>query len=159
MAPHILLVSIQHISTFINILNIKKCFICSKECYKQLCSLNARINPNCGGETNFKRYYYKDIMFDSSWEVDIAKLMDKLNIKWIRTKKLILYWFDINQIKRRYHPDFYLPEYDLYLDPKNNYKQKLDKEKLLKVKENNLNINLIVGIKEEIIDFINALVA
>ena len=37
---------------------------------------------------------------------------------------------DLNNNKRRYYPDFYLPQYDLYLDPKNKYKQRLDKEKL-----------------------------
>lgn len=30
-------------------------------------------------------------------------------------------WEDTKGIKHRYYPDFYLPEYDVYLDPKNDY--------------------------------------
>lgn len=32
----------------------------------------------------------------------------------------IVYWDDDGK-QRRYVPDFYLPKYDLYLDPKNDY--------------------------------------
>jgi hypothetical protein len=103
---------------------------CGKECLLKLVSINAQNNPNCGGETNFKRFKYKGTIFDSSWEVDIAKFLNKNKIEWQRSRKIVLFWIDKNKNKRRYYPDFYLPKHELYLDPKNNYKQKLDKEKL-----------------------------
>jgi len=103
---------------------------CGEQCYKKLLSINSINNLNCGGETNFKRFKYKNITFDSSWEVDIAKFLDSYKIKWKRSRKIVLFWIDKHNTKRRYYPDFYLPKYDLYLDPKNKYKQKLDKEKL-----------------------------
>jgi hypothetical protein len=103
---------------------------CGDECYKKLLSNKSISNPNCGGETNYKRYKYNGIIFDSSWEVDIAKFLNKNKIKWQRSRKIVLFWRDKNNNKRRYYPDFYLPQYDLYLDPKNKYKQRLDKEKL-----------------------------
>jgi hypothetical protein len=103
---------------------------CGKQCYKKLLSSHSTNNPNCGGETNFKRFKYNGVIFDSSWEVDIAKFLNKNKIKWQRSRKIVLIWVDYNNNKRRYYPDFYLPKYDLYLDPKNKYKQKLDQEKL-----------------------------
>ena len=128
---------------------------CSPECYKNLMSSNAKNNINCGGETNYKRYIYKGILMDSSWEVEIAKLMDELNIEWKRDKKIVLWWFDENNKKRRYHPDFYIPTYDIYLDTKNKYLMIKDAFKIQKVRENNtinLEVNTIDKIKEFILN-------
>ena len=96
-------------------------------------SVNSTKNPNCGGETNYKKYKYNDIWMDSSWEVNIAKWLDVNNIKWIRDRKINFIWTDINGIKRRYYPDFYLPEHNLYLDPKNKYKLEKDRDKISRV--------------------------
>ena len=57
-------------------------------------------------------------MLESSWENNLAIWLDDHNIKWIRPKHIK--WYDtISQKERLYYPDFYLPEIDLYLDPKN----------------------------------------
>ena len=126
---------------------------CSKECYAKLMSDNAKQNINCGGETNYKRYVYNGISMDSTWEVEVAKLMDSLGIKWYRSKKLCLWWYDDKNNKRRYHPDFYLPNFDVYLDTKNKYLMKQDKYKIQKVLENN-KVNLIVGSLKVVKDYI-----
>lgn len=42
----------------------------------------------------------------------------------------IIKWVDKNNKVRRYYPDFYLPDYNVYLDPKNPYCLERDKEKL-----------------------------
>lgn len=124
---------------------------CSKKCKNLLGQKLSRDNPNCGGETNYKRYIYNDITMDSSWEVNLAKYLDKNDIKWIRSRTIIFYWTDNKGNKRRYYPDFYLPELNVYLDPKNEYKLLCDKEKIQKViKENN--IKLITGSVENIIN-------
>ena len=39
-------------------------------------------------------------------------------------------WIDKYGIERNYFPDFYLPLYDLYLDPKNKFAYKVQKEKI-----------------------------
>jgi hypothetical protein len=123
---------------------------CSKKCYLKLLSKQSRENPNCGGETNYKKYIYKNVCMDSSWEVKLAKFLDLNNITWERSKKLVFLWTDIDNKKRRYHPDFYLPEYNLYLDPKNKFLMKKDKFKINQViKENN--IDLIFGSLDEVI--------
>jgi hypothetical protein len=126
--------------------NIKTC---GKKCYLKLLSKQSRENPNCGGETNYKKYIYKNVCMDSSWEVKLAKFLDLNNIIWERSKKLVFLWTDIDNKKRRYHPDFYLPEYNLYLDPKNKFLMKKDQFKINQVLKEN-NINLIFGSLDEI---------
>jgi len=71
---------------------------------------------------------YKGIMLDSSWELELAKRLDELNVKWIRPKSIP--WTDAEGRVRRYFPDFYLPEHDLYLDPKNKHAYNVQKEKI-----------------------------
>ena len=70
------------------------------------------------------------VNLDSSWEVEIAQYLDKNKIKWVRPVP-IPYTID-NQL-HHYYPDFYLPDYDVYLDPKNSYVVKQNAEKLAAV--------------------------
>jgi hypothetical protein len=60
---------------------------------------------------------YKGILLDSSWEYELAKRLDSINIKWDRPKPLK--WKDEEGFIHNYFPDFYLLDYNLYLDPKN----------------------------------------
>ena len=79
---------------------------------------------------------------DSSWEVKMAKWMDENGISWDRNKKRhVFWWTDKEGNKRRYYPDFYLPKFDVYLDPKNKYKLLNDQYKLDRViKENKIKL-------------------
>jgi hypothetical protein len=61
-------------------------------------------------------------------------------------------------IYKNYFADFYLPEYDLYLDPKNDYKAKLDADKIRKVIEQN-NVRVFVLLKTQLTkEYITSLV-
>lgn len=71
---------------------------------------------------------YKGILLDSSWELELAKRLDELNIEWIRPDPIS--WVDDEGITHNYFPDFYLPEQDLYLDPKNPQAIKVQQKKL-----------------------------
>jgi len=114
---------------------------CSSNCLTILLSQNSRSNPNCGGHRNKKRGMYKGIQMDSSWEIEIAKWLDFKNITWLRSTDIMLWWTDIGGKKHKYFPDFYLPKYNLYLDPKNDFCIEQDKEKLgAVVKENNIKL-------------------
>lgn len=124
---------VKHLS-----INDKPRKTCSKECYKEFLHQSSMKNPNCGGETNFKRYKYKNITMDSSWEVELAKWLDESKIEWIRSRKICLFWKDELGNLRRYYPDFYLPDYNIYLDPKNKYLQEKDKFKLENIREQNI---------------------
>jgi hypothetical protein len=136
--------------------NTKDRKTCSDTCLRKLYSNNNRINPNCGGDTNYKKFRYKGIYMDSSWEVDMAKLFDDKKVMWIREpRKMTLFWTDLEGRKRRYHPDFFLPKYNLYIDVKNKYLLQKDDYKLKQViKENK--VSLIYGIRETIIEILKS---
>lgn len=128
--------------------------VCSPICCNELLRQKAISNPNCGGETGYRHYKYRDVWMDSAWEVNLAKWMDDNGIYWERSRKRHMFWWtDDDGQKRRYYPDFYLPDYDVYLDPKNKYRMKMDEYKLTKVVNEN-GIHLIWGeienVKKEI---------
>lgn len=91
---------------------------------------------------------------DSTWEVNLAKWMDDEKIKWDRSRhRHIFWWTDDDGNKRRYYPDFYLPEYNVYLDPKNKYKMENDRVKMERViKENEIKLfwGLLENVKKEL---------
>jgi len=124
---------------------------CSDECYHKLMSKNATANPNCGGDTNYKKFIYKGIYMDSSWELKLAQLFDTKKVNWVRKpRKMVLYWTDLEGQKRRYHPDFFLPDYNFYIDTKNKYLLQKDDFKLKQViKENN--VELLYGVFDDVV--------
>lgn len=65
-----------------------------------------------------KGIMYNNTKLDSSYEVLLAQNLDANNIKWERCKR---FPYVINGKLHYYTPDFYLPEYNIYLDPKNDY--------------------------------------
>jgi transposase len=85
-----------------------------------------RPHPNRGER-------YNDVWFDSKWEVKVAKSLDEHHIKWERPKKGFVW----NDAGRKYYPDFYLPEFNVYLDPKNSYLQMKDLEKITQAQHRN----------------------
>lgn len=60
---------------------------------------------------------YKGIAYDSSWEVFVKKYFDRFDVKSLRKFKRTFsyYW---NGSDRVYKPDFFLPEYRLYVEVK-----------------------------------------
>ena len=103
----------------------------------------SRIRVESLNENAFysKRTKYKNVTLDSSYELILAEDLDRNGIIWIRPKSLV--WLDGSQ-KRRYIPDFYLPEFDVYLDPKNDYLIKKDQRKIdAVVKFNNVKIFIL----------------
>jgi hypothetical protein len=80
----------------------------------------------------------REFKFDSSWEDALAIRLDFLNINWDRPQPIT---YILNGSPKKYFADFYLPDYNVYLDPKNKYVQKVQSEKINIVKEL---INLII---------------
>lgn len=72
--------------------------------------------------------YKPGVILESSFEVRTAVILDSLSIKWDKVRQG--YIWDDNGKTRRYIPDFYLPEYNIFLDPKNDYLIKKDKKKI-----------------------------
>jgi predicted nucleic acid-binding Zn ribbon protein len=94
--------------------------VCSDECF----ILRKRQNAK-----GIKRTVYCGITFDSKWEAQLAEWLDENSIKWEIPTDAIL-WNDSTGRVHRYYPDFYLPDYITYLDPKNPIVVSLQKEKL-----------------------------
>ncbi len=55
---------------------------------------------------------------DSSWEHICAAKLDEAGIEWRRSPNMILEYRTVRNRKRKYIPDFYLPEHDIYLEVK-----------------------------------------
>jgi hypothetical protein len=73
------------------------------------------------------------VWLESSWEFKVAQSLDENKIKWIRPSPIP--WVNNLGIDKKYYPDFYLTDYNTYLDPKNNFCQQTDAEKIQKVKK------------------------
>lgn len=101
----------------------------------------------------FNKYQNKNILLESSWELEIAKYLDLNDITWFRPK--FIKWIDKNLKTRRYFPDFYIPKYNIFLDPKNKYVINLDQEKLEKVSEM---VSVIYGNPKDIIKYLEKLI-
>lgn len=109
---------------------------------RKLLSEKALASPHRRLVRSMREYKRKDgslVMLDSSWEECLAKRLDDINVDWIRPISPIKYTC-INGKLRNYFPDFYLPKFDLYLDPKNPIAMRVQQEKIniLLKKMNNL---------------------
>lgn len=81
---------------------------------------NIENHPESYSYKNFcgraKKSLYRDEWMHSSWELEVAKWFDENNIKW--TKKVRYFEYTWNNNTRKYFPDFYLEEFDLYVEVK-----------------------------------------
>lgn len=85
-----------------------------------------------------KMIEYKGVWLDSTWELILAKRLDEQLISWIRPDPLK--WIDERGKPHHYFADFYLLDFDLYLDPKNPqaYKKQINKIRLLQEQYSNI---------------------
>jgi hypothetical protein len=101
-----------------------------------------------GGFKNIKWYKIKNIndeefIVRGTWELKVAEILNSNNILWIR--KIYLNYIDNNQVVRTYTPDFYLPNYNKYLEIKGFFSDK-DKIKLnLILEQKKIDLLLIRG--------------
>lgn len=72
----------------------------------------------------WKKYFYRDEIMRSTWEVDFARFLDAANVRWIYEPLIEL-------SVRSYYPDFYLPDFDLYVEIKGDHRA----QELWKVRE------------------------
>jgi len=86
------------------------------------------------------------VLLDSSWEEALAIRLDSLGINWTRPKSVK--WVDTNGKTHNYFPDFYLTDYDIYLDPKNDLVYKITIEKIKKILEILPNLRILRTLEE-----------
>lgn len=72
-----------------------------------------------GGVKQSRWIKYKGKTLGSSYELAIVKDLEEHNIEWDTCSRF--HYVDSFGKKRTYTPDIYLPEYDIYLDPKNDF--------------------------------------
>lgn len=124
---------------------------CSKQCQIHASIMNRKY-PNVKKKhfTIVNIFNNQEILLDSSWEFIIATFLNENNIIWERPQPIP--WIDSNLISHLYFPDFYLPVYNLYLDPKNPYCLEQDKEKLDYI---STKIDIIYGDYKKLLDYLN----
>lgn len=113
-------------------------------------SVKAKLNgaggykENAGRSKKYKVYdsFGNKTTLQSSYEHDCFEILSELEIRWIRPKA---FKYD----GKNYFADFHLVDFDIWLDPKNNYKAKCDSEKIKKVIDQN-KIKLLVLRKSQI---------
>lgn len=105
------------------------------------------LSKKAHGHTYKNGTYYKGVYLDSSYELTVAKSLDENNVKWIRPRSL--FYTDSKNQKHRYFPDFYLVDYDIYLDPKNDYLISISQDKIERVIHQN-NIKLFILDKDHL---------
>lgn len=88
-----------------------------------------RERPESYSATNVngrsKKIFYKNVWLDSQWEYEFAKWCDDNLIHWEKNKKSFEYEWNG---ARLYYPDFYLKEYDRYVEVK-GYERERDRTK------------------------------
>ena len=129
---------------------------CSKNCFKQQMRTNALLKK-FGGPIKQRRVITlnngQTLTVDSSWEEELANNFIKRNITFTKCDKFTL------STGESYTPDFYLPSYNCYVDPKaiTSFFQKQNAQ-LTKIKlfesEYNTKVVLIHEFENLNIDFI-----
>lgn len=87
----------------------------------------------------------QQVLLDSSWEEAVARRLDYLDITWIRPGPIE---YLLEGKYHNYFPDFYLKEFDLYLDPKNPEAIRAQKKKLDVITKLLPNLIIIKTLKE-----------
>lgn len=111
---------------------------CSNACLSIHAQKNAYINQlgkngiRSGVATFTTDSYGNQVKLESRFESRCADILNDLCIKWIRPKALP---YTLHNKKRRYYPDFFLPELNVYLDPKNDYLIEKDTDKINAVRQ------------------------
>ena len=125
-----------------------------RKCINKVISIKNQHNLNCGGKRNSHKHVISNLKkeeftLESSYELQFANKLNDMNVYWIRPT---YFWYEQNGIKRRYYPDFYVPEWDTYYDPKNDYLIVQDAKKIKLVMEQN-DIMIVVLSKLDIDNF------
>lgn len=82
------------------------------------------------------------IRLQGTWEVLYAKYLDDNNVNYVAHKGAIWYVRSSDNTRRVYLPDFLLTDTDEYVDVKNDYAFKIEKQKFLDIRACNPKLKL-----------------
>lgn len=63
---------------------------------------------------------------------NLASWLNRNSIPWIQPKS---FFYQLEGQKRRYFPDFFLPDFSIYIETKNDYLMSLQEDKMEAVKQ------------------------
>ncbi len=131
----------------------------NRECTKEIFRINSKgkvggYRPNA--TKNYKSGMYRGIWMDSSWEIKLAKILDEKKIVWEKSTKHKFIYYDKQNVKRRYYPDFYLPEYNIYVEVKGFWTEESKYKVNDVIRRHNIRL-LILESEKEIEDIPNRL--
>jgi hypothetical protein len=115
----------------------------------ELLRQKALASPHRRLVRSIRQYTKKDgtvVILDSSWEEALAIRLDEIGVNWVRPGAIK--WVDDNSVTHNYFPDFYLIDFDLYLDPKNPYAIKAQQSKIKCLTEQIKNLVILKGLDE-----------
>lgn len=79
----------------------------------------------CAGKHNYHpdttkatRCYYRGVNLDSGAELAFAQLLDRHCITWTKNQSKFYTFIDDKSKERKYYPDFYLPDYNFWVEIK-----------------------------------------
>lgn len=125
---------------------------CMPQCPESKELISRKISKACKGKTGGYREkggrgkgcYYKGIWLDSTWEYALVQRLDELSIQWERDiSKHKFEYVDVEGNTRFYHPDFYIPGLNLYVEVK-GYWTSETRHKMSSVKERHKHLTIIV---------------
>lgn len=131
--------------SFEKIVNYKKNY-CSAYCAVRSKKPNNGGLRDGGGHSKILSYESKiagNVRLNKE-EIEIAKIFDKLNIKWIRNKNGFPYT-TLEGKQRKYYPDFYLEDYGLYVEYKGWVTYEMSHKMEQSKKQNNFKLLIIYG--------------
>ncbi|KKU79997.1 MAG: hypothetical protein UY06_C0008G0008 [Candidatus Amesbacteria bacterium GW2011_GWA2_47_70] len=90
------------------------------------------------GKPGIRQNIDPNICFYSTWEANIARVFNLVGLKWQYAPKIF------NLGKHTYRPDFYFPEYNIYLEVKNFMNTySLERDRLFREKYPNIGLEII----------------
>jgi hypothetical protein len=97
----------------------------------------------------YSKYENSELYVQGTWEKKYAEWLNKSNVLWTKKHDLRIRYTDDSGIKRYYHPDFYLPEINEYIEIKGYYPEKC-KRKMELVIQQNSDKKFIILMKDEL---------
>jgi len=115
---------------------------CSNQCAMDVIGGYSTSPKAARGKAGIRKDIDNGIYFYSRWEANIARLFNYLGIKWIHQPRT----FDLGS--QNYTPDFYLPDYNVYIEVK-NFLWKYSRIRDRKFRKLYPDINLILLLKKD----------
>jgi hypothetical protein len=80
-------------------------------------ALKIRMNSTKNNKLGLRDKTAEDVVFAHESEKEFARILDFYRIKWeYEPRTFTLEWDDADLPKKSFTPDFYLPDFDLYIE-------------------------------------------